>query len=254
MLDLLRDGRVFLPLTVSKEAFLIDLEYFGLLEPQGEEHSQEDDGSSSNEDGSPKHQQQPKAKQHAVLPKFDIQQGGLAEIANLVQVVEGNVDADLQTLDEQIQQHNRAAEECEKQKDSIQTAHAIFKRSCCAPATSWTRSSSKREGWERTTVKFKNNNEYSSVAHDTFTKAANSLKVKDFLKVRLEAYGLTLIKASGNTYQKCEFVVERRCNGSGGGGGESKSNDDNNSNNKEEEEDAPAPPPAKKQRRGAKKK
>jgi len=232
VLDLLRDGRVFLPLTVSKEAFLVDLEYFGLLEPA----QQEDDVSSPQ-------QQQPKAKVGAALPKFDIHQGGLAEINSLVQTVEGNVDADLQSLDEQIQKHNGAAEECEQQKNAIQTAHTIFKRSCCA-AISWTKtpsSNNNREKWERTTVQFENNEKHGSLAHDAFRKAGKSLQVQDFLKVRLEAYGLTLVEASGDTYKQCEFVVERRCNS---GGGESKE--------AEEEARAPSPPPAKKQRRGAK--
>jgi len=80
-----RDQKVHLPLTVSKEAFLFDLQYFGF----------------DVEDFPVDKQDSKQGKQPGVM----IQQGSHTEFLQLLVAVEYNMDEDLKELDGSIKQH-----------------------------------------------------------------------------------------------------------------------------------------------------
>jgi len=183
VLDYMRDQKVYLPLTVSKEAFLLDLQYFGF-----------------DVDDSPVHKHDSKqGKQPALM----IQQGSLTEFSQLLVAVECNMDEDLKKLDGSINEYKNAIEQCERKKATIKTAHVLFKQSSI---TDW----ELHEGNNERTYIHLEHGDYGTSARELYDNGFLAVKLKGFLKERLQAYGITLIAASSRDCYNCTFVLERK--------------------------------------------
>lgn len=182
VLDFMRDGQVFLPVTVSKFAFLLDLEYYGF--------DAEQDAISSTTGSAP--------------PSKGIHQGNLAEVSQILATVEGNIEADLKALDETIGRHNKEIKQCERKKAALKTAHALFLRISRSSDGIICGGKKKCE-----TVRLKRS-EYGSEDSKIFDDATDALKDKDYLDSCLSVYGLDLVSANTNGCSDCTIVLKTR--------------------------------------------
>jgi len=214
VLDLMRDHQVHLPITVSKTALLVDLDYFGLEVSGGAE---EVNGAEDAETLADVTNDQGATRGVAGIPQLVIHQGSVPGALKIMGAIEEHADDEFKKLEDAEKLLKDELERISHKKSAVKIAMLLLKRTI--NSKDWeittkpgrnTRAKTRTVTTERLAVRFGCSIEnMQTTAFQEYQDALNATKVEDFFQERLGDLGLTLVNQRAKAWEHCTITLER---------------------------------------------